>query len=392
MLYIGIDVSKHKHDCFITNSDGEVVKDVFTVRNSMEGFNELLENIREHQQTPSTENTKIGLEATGHYSDNIVRFLKRSNLSPIVLNPLRVNLYRKGQTLRKTKTDKSDARFIAKMLITEDVSVASLLPYDFEELKSLTRHRHRLVKIRSMYKISFDRLLNIVFPEFENYVSNTLGATEKNILLEMPTAKAIAGCHLTHLVNLAKTLSRGHHDKQWAINLKMLAENSIGSSSPAKALEMQQILRQIMSITNEIDIVENEIKMRVEESGSTLTTIPGVSYTLAGIIIAEIGDISRFESPAKLQAFAGLDPTTYQSGQYVGGKDVMVKRGSTYLRWALLMVARIISRSDSIFNEYLNKKISEGKHYNSAMGHVAKKLIRVIYHLMNSGEAYSPQF
>jgi transposase len=388
MLYVGIDVAKHKHDCFITNVDGEILEDVFTIQNSKEGFCELVRKIKQHQSDPSQENTKVGLEATGHYSDNIVGFLRKIGLPPVILNPLHVNLYRKGESLRKTKTDKSDARFIAHMLIAKGFKPHSQPSYHSEELKSLTRHRHRMVKARSVFKVSYDRLLSLVFPELEGFVSNTLGVTETGLLLDLPNTEAIAGCHLTRLTNLVESYSHGRHDKEWAVNLRELAKNSIGSNSPAKALELQQTIRQIMSLSKEIALVDAEIKSLVILSGTSLLTIPGIGYTLAAIILAEIGDITRFASSAKLQAFAGLEPTTYQSGQFTGERNVMVKRGSTYLRWALLMAARIACRYDKIFREYFERKTAEGKHYNSAMGHVAKKLIRVIFHLMNTGEVY----
>jgi transposase len=241
-----------------------------------------------------------------------------------------------------------------------------------------------------MFKISYDRLLNIVFPELERFVRNTLGSTEMNLLLELPSAAAIAGCHMTRLANIARTHSHGRHGKEWASKLRELAKDSIGSDSEAKSFELKQVIRQIKSISEEIDLVDAQIKRRVDESDTTLMTIPGISYTLAAIILSEIGDIGRFETPSKLQAFAGLDPTTYQSGQFTGARDVMVKRGSTYLRWALLMAARMVSRYDATFREYLARKRAAGKHYNSAMGHVAKKLIRVIFHLMKTGEIYKP--
>jgi transposase len=388
MLYVGIDVSKHKHDCFITNADGEALTDVFAIPNSREGFEELHRRIKSHQRRPSQENTKVGLEATGHYSDNIIGFLRKIGLPPIILNPLRVNLYRKSESLRKTKTDKSDARFIAWMLIVKDPEPHLPSSYHSEELKSLTRHRHRMVKTRSMFKVSYDRLRSIVFPELEGFIKGPVSVTELMLLLELPTAKAIAECHLTRLATLAKTYSHGRRGKEWAKDLKELAKNSIGQHSPAKALEIQQTISQIMSFTNEIDVIDAEIKRLVNESGTSIMTIPGIGYTLAAIILAEVGDIARFATPEKLQAFAGLDPTTYQSGQFTGACNRMVKRGSTYLRWALLQAARLISRFDTTFGEYLSRKIDDGKHYNSAMGHVAKKLIRVIFKLMNTGEAY----
>jgi transposase len=388
MLYVGIDVAKRKHDCFITNENGEVLTDVFTIQNSKEGFQELFRQIKSHQPHPSPENTKVGLEATGHYSDNIVGFLRKIGLPPVILNPLHVSLYRKGQSLRKTKTDKSDARFIAKMLTREGFKPHSVSSYHSQELKSLTRHRHRMVKARSTFKVYYDRLLSIVFPELEGFVSNTLGVTVIKLLLEFPGSEQIAECHLTHLANIVETYSHGRHGKEWASELKELAKNSIGTNSKAKSLELKQVIRQIMSLSEEIELIESEIKALVDETGTPLLTIPGISYILAAIILAEVGDIGRFATPAKLQAFAGLDPTTYQSGQFTGNRDVMVKRGSTYLRWALLMAARTVSRYDNTFGEYLERKLSEGKHYNSAMGHVAKKLIRVIFCLMNTGEIY----
>lgn len=388
MLYVGIDVAKRKHDCFIMDEHGETLEDVFTIQNSREGFEELRNRIESHVPCPSPGNTIVGLEATGHYSDNIVGFLRKIGLPPIVLNPLRVSLCQKSQSLRKTRTDKIAARFIAKMVMAEGLEPHLGQSYHRDELKSLTRYRQRMVKARSTLKVSYDRLLTICFPELEGFVGDTLGATMKKLLLEFPSARAIAGCHATRLANLAAGHSRGRYKKEWAVRLKELAKGSIGTHSPAKAFELQQTIRQIMYLDRDIEMVEKDIEAYVMMSGTTLTTIRGISYTFAAIIIAEIGDIFRFGSPGKLQAFAGLEPTRYQSGQYASNKDVMVKRGSKYLRWALVMAARSVSQHDSAFREYLGSKLAEGKHYNCAMGHVAKKLIRLVYHLMATGEDY----
>lgn len=388
MLYIGIDVSKHKHDCFITNAEGEALTDVFTISNSREGFEELHRRIKSLRPRPSGENTKVGLEATGHYSDNIVGFLRKIGLPPVILNPLQVNLYRKGESLRKMKTDKADARFIAGLLIAKGFKPHPQPSYHSEELKSLTRHRQRMVWSRSRFKILYDRLRSIVFPELESYIKESGNVTELNLMLEFGTSEAIANCHLKHLTKLVETYSHGRYNKEWAIGLKDLAKKSIGSSSPAKALEVRQVIGQIMSLNKDVDLIDKEIKSLVNESGTSLMTIPGIGYTLAAIIMGEIGNIARFATPEKLQAFAGLEPTKYESGQFIGKRNVMVKRGSTQLRWALIFAARIACRYDPVFGKYLERKISEGKHYNCAMGHVSKKLIRVIFKLMNTGEVY----
>jgi len=154
MIYVGIDVAKHKHDCFITNSDSEVLRNVFTIENSMAGFQKLYEIILSYEPNPSLQNMRIGLEATGHYSNNLIDFLLTKSLNPVVFNPLSTNLFRKGQSLRKTKTDKSDARFITMMLITEDIKPYTPVSYHIQELKALTRHRFRLVQERARFKVS----------------------------------------------------------------------------------------------------------------------------------------------------------------------------------------------------------------------------------------------
>ena len=159
MLYIGIDIAKRKHDCFITNADGEALTDVFTIQNTRDGFQELFRQIKRYEPRPLPENTTVGLEATGHYGDNLIGFLRKIGFPPIILNPLQVSLYRKGQSLRKAKTDKSDARFVARMIATEGFKPHLQSSYHADELKSLTRNRHRLVWARSMFKVSYDRLL-----------------------------------------------------------------------------------------------------------------------------------------------------------------------------------------------------------------------------------------
>ena len=140
MIYVGIDVAKDKHDCFITNSDGEVLFNVFTIANNLDGFNDLCQKIASVMEDVTK--VKVGLEATGHYSYNLLGYLIDKGLPTYVINPLHTNLYRKSLSLRQTKTDKVDARTIASMLMS-DVNLKSYsdTSYHNEELKSLTRYR-----------------------------------------------------------------------------------------------------------------------------------------------------------------------------------------------------------------------------------------------------------
>ena len=391
MIYVGIDVAKSKHDCFITNSDGEVLQDGFTIQNSMAGFLELYETICSFEPSPSSQNIRIGLEATGHYSNNLIDFLLAKNLNPVVLNPLSTNLFRKGQSLRKTKTDKSDARFITMMLITEDIKPYSPVSYHISELKSLTRHRFRLVQERSRFKISYSRILDIVFPELPGVVWSISQKSMLSMLLELPNTKAIGQCHLTRLTGLLEKNSHGRYNRNKATQIRELARNSIGSNSPALAFELQQIIRSILFLQDEIALLDKQIKSVVQEMDSPIMSIPGISYTLAAMILAEVGDVERFESPAKLLAFAGLEPSTYQSGNFTASHATMVKRGSKYLRWAVLNAARLVCMRDSTFKAYRDRKQLEGKHYFVASSHTAKKLIRVIFYMLKNNQQFVAQ-
>ena len=389
MVSVGIDVSKDKHDCFIVNSEGEILADVFTIPNNMDGFHRLLQRIQDC--TNSQDKIKVGLEATGHYSYNLLGFLLDNGLPTYVLNPLRTNIYRKSLSLRKTKTDRVDARTIASMLLSD----AGLKPYTDtayhnEELKSLTRYRFDKVKERAKLKSSISRLVCILFPELEKLVPSLHIASVYALLAELPGAKQVASCQLTHLTNLLSAASKGHYDRSKAVELRNAARRSIGSAMPAKSLELQHTIRLIRELDAEISEIEAAIKQIMDQIASPILTIPGISYRMGAMILAEIGDFARFDSPDKILAYAGLSPSTYQSGKLDNAYAHMEKRGSRYLRYALYNAAKYVCHWDASFCAYLAKKRAEGKHYNVALSHAAKKLVRLIFALQRSGQPYCP--
>lgn len=390
MIYAGIDVAKDKHDCFITNSDGEVLFKAFTIANNRDGFDEFYQKLV--SVTDDLTKVKVGLEATGHYSYNILGYLIDKGLPTFVINPLHTNLYRKSLSLRKTKTDKVDAHTIATMLMS-DVNLKSYsdISYHNEELKSLTRYRFDKVKERAKLKSSIARLVTILFPELEKLVPTIHMASVYALLSEFPSASAIASAHLTRLTNLLETVSRGHYSKDTAILFRQTAKTSIGSHMPAKSLELKHTIKLIQELTAEIDEIEAAIKQIMdEEIKSPILTIPGISYRMGAMIIAEIGDFNRFDSPDKILAYAGMSPSTYQSGQLDNCYSHMEKRGSRYLRYALYNATKYVCHWDETFGAYLAKKRSEGKHYNVALSHATKKLVRLIFAMEKSGQAYIP--
>ena len=386
MLLIGIDVAKDKHDCFICDSEGNVIKDVFTFSNDREGFNLLLSFM-----PTSSENVKVGLEATGHYSLNLINFLIDNGYSPVVFNPLQINLFRKAHTLRKTKTDKIDAKLIALMLSSSDAKPHLVLSYHLTELKSLTRYRSRLKDQLARLKISLARIIEIVFPELEDCVYSINQKSTMALLYEFPSKELIANAHLTRLTNLLKDNSKGRYSKDKALEIRNVASNSIGTSSDASSFELVQTIDMINFYSSKIDELDAKIKEIMIELNSPILSIPGISYNLGSIILAEIVDINRFDTPAQLQAFAGLDPATHQSGKFIATGVSMVKRGSPYLRWAILNASRLIAMRDPYFKDYYQRKRKEGKHHFVALTHVAKKLIRVIFKLLKTNTQFVPQ-
>ena len=252
----------------------------------------------------------------------------------------------------------------------------------------MTRYRFTKVQERAKLKTSVSRLVNILFPEFEKLVSTLHMKSVYALFSELPGATYIANCHLAHLTHLLEDHSKGHYGHDKAIEIRNAARCSVGSVMPAKSLELKHTIATISMLDEEIIEIESRINEIMDELQSPILSIPGISYRMAAMIIAEIGDISRFSSPDQILAYAGLSPSTYQSGQLTSSYAHMEKRGSKYLRYALFNATKFVCNWDPTFSAYLAKKRAEGKHYNVAISHAAKKLVRLIYALETSRESY----
>lgn len=322
MIYVGIDIAKEKHDCYIISSDGVLISDDLRITNTLDGFNTLHSIISSNCQ--GDDSVSIGLESTGHYGINLENFLRTKGYQITVFNPLAVASFRKSQTLRKTKTDKVDAKFIATLLFSSQQAPATVVSNEIRELKSLTRHRYRLVGQCSKLKVSVSRLLTILFPELGSLVWSIHQKSSYAMLLEFPSTQHISKSHLTKLTNLLSKNSKGRYGKDKAIALKELASKSVGISCSATSFELQQTIRLVNFYLDEIDHLDSKIKELLIQMNTPLLSVPGISYTLASIILSEIGDITRFKTPAKLLAFSGVEPPVCQSGkvQATGGTSL----------------------------------------------------------------------
>jgi len=382
MIYVGIDISKYKHDCFICNDTGEVIVENLSFENNKKGFQQFLDLLKPYDNS----NVRIGLEATGHYGLNLKLFLEKNNFSFMEFNPLLVKEFYKSLSLRRTKTDKVDATVICQKLMSVPYKPNSKLFYHKYSIKSLTRLRETLVKQRSKYMVQMTNILDVIFPEFKPFFSNRFSITSLYILEKYKTTEKIANMRDFNTLN--KT-SHGRFSYAKFIKLKDLAKNSIGESNEIFELELQIILNLYNEINSKINSLDKQISTIIKELNPPTLSIPGIGDISCATIISEFGDILRFSNPNKMLAFSGLEPGIVESGT-MSSKGKMVKRGSGYLRHALMNVALVIIANNHTFYEYYYKKRSEGKCHRVALSHVCKKLIRVIYTLETRNIQFDP--
>lgn len=383
MVFVGIDVAKDKHDLYAVGSDGAVICDNFTFANSSLGFASLLEKLF------SWGKVKVGIEATGHYSSNLLSFLKAHSFEVVVFNPLSVSRLRSAASLRRTKTDKNDSRYIARLLMNGEADPYRQQSYNISVLKSMTRARFRLFQEIQPLKNRFRRLLHILFPELQGFFSNLYGNSSLTLLSILPSAKDIAECNILKLTKILSDSSRGRLKRSRADELKSLAQNSIAAYNYGDAFELKQAVQRIRFISSQMSEIEREIHSVMLELNSPITSIPGIGNLLGATILSEIGDISNFENPDKLLAFAGCEPSTYQSGKYTATNTPMVKHGSRYLRRALYCAADMAYVNSPSFRAYIDRKRAQGKHYYVAMSHGMKKLVRIIFAILTRNIPFS---
>lgn len=377
MLYIGVDISKYKHDCIVIDESGVIIRNVFSFDNSRTGFDQFMEMYR---SLDPLEIKKIGFEATGHYQDNFKVYLERSGIEFMQLNSLLVHKFKNSQTLRGVKTDKTDARLIANYLSSIGFKPYPKISYHTLALRSLCKRHFDLINERTKYLIRITNFLDRTFPEFKEFIKgNIKSKTAMYIFHNYGIPSKIMNINIQSYENLRKE-SHGHFSVAKFTKLRELAKNTVGFSYETDLFEIKSLLRVYDTLQDEISLVENEITTILSKINSHIPTILGIGKVSAASIIAEIEDISRFNDPNKLLAFAGLDPRIYQSGtQKFKGR--MNKKGSVVLRRVLMNCSESILIYNPAFYTYYRKKRDEGKSHRVAISHVARKLVRIIYKL-----------
>ena len=362
-----------------SSSDGEILVGPFQFSNNGDGFQYLVSAFEPFDD----EEIIIGLESTAHYADNLIRYLVAESYNVCVLNPISTSSMRKNN-IRKTKTDKIDTYIIVQTLMMQkSYRFVTFEDLDLMNLKELGRFRQKTIKQRTRLKIQLTSYLDQTFPELQYFFKSGLHQKSVYALLkEAPTAKAIASMHLTHLAALLTKTSHGHFKKEQAAELRVLARKSVGQSDQALSIQVTSVIAQIELLDEQIARVEAEMTEIMRFNDSVIMTIPGIGYLNGGMILGEIGDIHRFSTPKKLLAFAGLDPSVYQSGNFNARRTRMSKRGSRILRYALMNAAHNVVKNNATFKAYYDKKMAEGRTHYNALGHCAGKLVRVIWKML----------
>ena len=383
-IYIGIDIAKYKHDFCIISSTGEVIVQNNSFENNKKGFQLFFSYLKPYNKA----DVQILFESTAHYSMNLELELIDQGYSFMKMNGLIIKQFFKAQTLRKTKTDKADAFALTQYLMANTYKPNSNRLYHIYSLKSLCRTRDRLVRERSKFKIYITNELDKSFPEIKKFFDNKISITLLYILEKYKNKNKIA---LMKDYDSIRKVSAANFSFTRFLQLKQLAKESIGHPTETSDFLIESYVKSINCLSEQIDSIEKQIIEAVRKLDTHILSIPGIAEISAGSIIAEFGDIKNFESPEKMLAFAGLEPSIRQSGT-LSTEGHMVKHGSGYLRNTIMRVVNSLVMHDQVFYDYYNKKRDEGKHHLVAQSHVAKKLIRIIYTLETKGIDYDINF
>ena len=382
IYYIGIDISKYKHDFCIISNTGEVIVENSSFENNKKGFQYFLDQLKPYNKS----NVQIAFEATGHYSLNLECFLTNQGFSYMKINPLVVHQFLKARSLRRTKTDKADSLTIASYLMSVPYKPNSNLLYNIYTLKSLCRSREQLIKERSKFEVLLTNELDKSFPELKTFFNNMISTTLLYILEKYKNTTHIS---LMKDYESLRKVSHGKFTYARFAKLKELAKDSIGHHNDNSDLLISTYVSTINHFNEKIDPIDKQISTIIKELNPRMLSIPGLGEISAATILSEYGDIKNFSSPNKMLAFAGLEPSIIQSGT-LENNGKMVKHGSGHLRYAIMNIATSILRYSPTFYDYYQKKRSEGKCHRVALSHVCKKLIRVIYSLEKNNIDFDP--
>lgn len=387
MLFVGIDIAKRNHEASVIAQDGSVVRKAMRFANSQTGYNKFMDMVRSLKEP-----VVFGMEATGHYWLTLYTHLRNDGFTVHVINPIQSDALR-GMYIRKTKTDSIDSIIIADVIRFGRYCETSVEPGDLQAMRELCRQRFYIIDMASDLKRKVIALLDQVFPEYEKLFSDTFGASSMEILSQYTTPEEMLSVSSQQLAELLEKASRGRLGTAKAEEIQNAARNSFGivMAPVSFSLIIRQYIEQIRSLEDSVDVFDAEIARLLSGFDTQLTTITGIGPTLAAVILSKIGgDIKRFSSPAKLAAYAGVDPTVKQSCDFSGTRMKMSKRGSPYLRRAIWLASTVAAFKDPAIHVLYERKRAEGKDHMTVIGHVCRKMVSIIFAVLRDNTPYVP--
>lgn len=389
MYIVGIDIGKNHHEASIVSPEGKQIGRSLRFATTHKGADSLMRFIFKNiGNSPCV----FGMEATGHYWYPIYSFLKAKGYTIYVINPIQSDSLRK-MYIRQTKNDSIDSFLIAEVIRFGQFGTTSMADENILAMRQLCRYRDSVISSRTEIKLRIGTIMEQIFPEYEKQFSSLWVSTSMGILEKYLTPENIENAPIDELFEIIKDKSHNRLTKAKAISIKEAAADTFGIkiAQDAFSFQLKQLIDRMNFLDKQIEALDIEIMKYYEQFDCYLHTIPGIGIIGAATILAEIGDISRFKNSSALVAFAGIDPTVRQSGEFNSTHNHMSKRGSPYLRHAIFLAATTCSFHNSPLNAYYKKKRDQGKHHLTATGAVARKLTTVIYAVLRDSKPYEPK-
>lgn len=389
MYIVGIDIGKNHHEASIVSPEGKQIGRSLRFATTHKGADSLMSFIFKNiGNSPCV----FGMEATGHYWYPIYSFLKAKGYTIYVINPIQSDSLRK-MYIRQTKNDSIDSFLIAEVIRFGQFGTTSMADENSLAMRQLCRYRDSVISSRTEIKLRIGTIMEQIFPEYEKQFSSLWVSTSMGILEKYLTPENIENAPIDELFEIIKDKSHNRLTRAKAISIKEAAADTFGIkiAQDAFSFQLKQLIDRMNFLDKQIEALDCQILEYYEKFDCYLHTIPGIGMIAAATILAEIGDINRFKSSSALVAFAGIDPTVRQSGEFSSTHNHMSKRGSPYLRHAIFLAATTCSFHNSPLNAYYKKKRDQGKHHLTATGAVARKLTSVIYAVLRDSKPYEPK-
>jgi len=392
-LYVGIDVSKYKHDIAIVNEQKQFVGRPFVIKDDLNGYQHLIGKVDELMRRYHTQQFYIGLESTGDYWKNIYYYLKQQPQPFVVtvINPVQTRAHAKSE-LRRASTDAVNARDIALFMAEKQPKASFDRAPILDNIKDLDRQIYQLKKQQTMTVNKLRIELTKVAPEIEKNVSNIQGKQILALLAEFPTAELIANSSFQQLATIRYGKNNWTLSAPFVEKIKSLSQHSIAYKTGLGAgYAVQSLVRCIWQFQREIQWLKSQLVklyQRVTDQESLLATIPAISRETAILLEAYIGDVHRFPNAKKFVAYFGMNPTVCTSGKSKRS-SYLQKKGNAMVRHKLFMaVLGMIRREIDPIHGYYKRLIDAGKPKLVAIGAAMRKLLVIMYYMLSKNEPF----